>query len=281
MLDNFESKITFEIPTNLDFQTLAMSNNYTVLLTGVGEMDLTSSIGDTATSLSGTRGGLPRDGLLTGDAEYDRFIGDVWVGILLTLMIVSSIFCMCACFLYHKFLQWKTSLHQSHQSGNDNLEAGLHHFDSDSLPSYTLVSGLPSYDDAIESFRYPNTASTTRPSIIKLFAFEPNPEGTKVVDYGPHKDYRSVMEEAPSYDDAVTHQAARKVLQCRVPSYEEATRAPRLCVNLPRSLIANRELAQLHKVPSAGDVSGGSSDGSETPTRHSSLPRNFSRQLGL
>lgn len=109
MLDNFESKITFEIPTNLDFQTLAMSNNYTVLLTGVGEMDLSSTLGDTSTSISGTRGGLARDGLLTGDAEYDRFIGDVWVGILLTLMIVSSIFCMCACFLYHKFLQWKTS----------------------------------------------------------------------------------------------------------------------------------------------------------------------------
>lgn len=145
------------------------------------------------------------------------------------------------------------------------------------MPSYTLVSGLPSYDDALESFRYPNTASTTRPSIIKLFAFEPNPKGQ---DYGPQKD-KGVMEEAPSYDDAVGgHQMARKVLQCRVPSYEEATRAPRLCVNLPRSLIAGRELAQLHKVPSAGDVSSQSTI-SSSPTRHNSLPRNFSRQLDL
>ncbi|XP_059607962.1 protein commissureless 2 homolog [Phlebotomus argentipes] len=280
MLDNFESKITFEIPSNLDFQTLAMSNNYTVLLTGVGEMDLSSTLGDSA--ISGTRGGLARDGLLTGDAEYDRFIGDVWVGILLTLMIVSSIFCMCACFLYHKFLQWKTSLHQSHQGANDNLEAGLHHFDSDSLPSYTLVSGLPSYDDALESFRYPNSASTARPSIIKLFAFEPDPAPAKALDYGPHKDYRGVHEEAPSYDDAVSdHQTARKVLQCRVPSYEEATRAPRLCVNLPRALIAGRELAQLHKVPSAGDVSGHTPDSPGAAARHNSLPRNFSRRPEL
>uniref|UniRef100_A0A6B2EIX6 Uncharacterized protein n=1 Tax=Phlebotomus kandelakii TaxID=1109342 RepID=A0A6B2EIX6_9DIPT len=277
MLDNFEPKITFEIPSNLDFQTLAMSNNYTVLLTGVGEMDLSSTLTDS--TISGTRGGLARDGLLTGDAEYDRFIGDVWVGILLTLMIVSSIFCMCACFLYHKFLQWKTSLHQSHQGANDNLEAGLHHFDSDSLPSYTLVSGLPSYDDALESFRYPNTASTTRPSIIKLFAFDPDPATAKALDYA-QKDYRNVHEEAPSYDDAVSgHQVARKVLQCRVPSYEEATRT-RLCVNLPRSLIAGRELAQLHKVPSASDVSGDSVS-RRSPVRHNSLPRNFSRQLDL
>ncbi|GAB0092052.1 hypothetical protein DMENIID0001_070030 [Sergentomyia squamirostris] len=176
-------------------------------------------------------------------------------------------------------------VHQSHQGGNDNLEAGLHHFDSDSLPSYTLVSGLPSYDDALESFRYPSTASTTRPSIIKLFAFDPDPATTKGLDYGaaPRKDYTVHHEEVPSYDDAVTdHKTARKTLQCRVPSYEEATRPPRLCVNLPRSLITGRELAQLHKVPSAGDVSDSSqTTTSSTPMRHNSLPRNFNRQLQL
>uniref|UniRef100_A0A182Q6W9 Uncharacterized protein n=1 Tax=Anopheles farauti TaxID=69004 RepID=A0A182Q6W9_9DIPT len=41
------------------------------------------------------------------DPTYERFIGDVWVGIVLTLMILSSIFCMCSCFLYHKFRQWQ------------------------------------------------------------------------------------------------------------------------------------------------------------------------------
>lgn len=48
-------------------------------------------------------------GTLSNEWEYNRFMGDVWVGVVLTLMIVTSIFCMCACFLYHKFRLWKAN----------------------------------------------------------------------------------------------------------------------------------------------------------------------------
>lgn len=41
--------------------------------------------------------------------QYDQFITDVWVGIVLTLVVVSCVICMCSCLLYHKFQQWKRS----------------------------------------------------------------------------------------------------------------------------------------------------------------------------
>lgn len=112
---DFESKITFEIPSiNLDFHTLSLSNNFTVLLTEIERNSVNSELinnnnhhkmnYDGLSAVAGVSGGNSVDG-----GEYDRFIGDVWVGIILTLMIASSVFCMCACFLYHKYRQWKTN----------------------------------------------------------------------------------------------------------------------------------------------------------------------------
>lgn len=93
MLEHFDSQITFAIPTNLDLQAMEFPN-VTVLLSGMDDLDFNQ---------------LTQVGLDYNDPEYNRFVGDVWVGIVLTLMIVTSIFCMCACFLYHKFRQWKAS----------------------------------------------------------------------------------------------------------------------------------------------------------------------------
>uniref|UniRef100_A0A182PKW2 Uncharacterized protein n=1 Tax=Anopheles epiroticus TaxID=199890 RepID=A0A182PKW2_9DIPT len=164
MIENFESKITFEIPTNLDFDKLIRGNNYTLFwqnlqqqhqsaasgaaarLAAVGAGASAATFGGMATdggsspfggfgaSGSSLFGGIDysngssdygllnslqsfanrgRDGLGVAGTEqmldptYERFIGDVWVGIVLTLMILSSIFCMCSCFLYHKFRQWQ------------------------------------------------------------------------------------------------------------------------------------------------------------------------------
>lgn len=45
----------------------------------------------------------------TTEPEYEQFLADVWVGIVLTLMVLSCICCMCSCLLYHKFQQWKRS----------------------------------------------------------------------------------------------------------------------------------------------------------------------------
>lgn len=43
------------------------------------------------------------------EVEYSRVVSDIWIGVILTLLIVSVIFFICACFLYHKFQQWKNS----------------------------------------------------------------------------------------------------------------------------------------------------------------------------
>lgn len=43
----------------------------------------------------------------TSEAEYEQFLTDVWVGVVLTLMVLSCVCCMCSCLLYHKFQQWK------------------------------------------------------------------------------------------------------------------------------------------------------------------------------
>lgn len=42
-------------------------------------------------------------------SEYEQFLADVWVGIILTLIVLSCVCCMCSCLLYHKFQQWKRS----------------------------------------------------------------------------------------------------------------------------------------------------------------------------
>ena len=41
--------------------------------------------------------------------KYERFLADVWVGVVLTLMVLSCVCCVCSCLLYHRFQQWKRS----------------------------------------------------------------------------------------------------------------------------------------------------------------------------
>lgn len=41
------------------------------------------------------------------DPIYEQFLADVWVGIVLTLMVLSCVCFMCSCLIYHKFQEWK------------------------------------------------------------------------------------------------------------------------------------------------------------------------------
>lgn len=41
--------------------------------------------------------------------QYERFLADIWVGVVLTLMVLSCVCCVCSCLLYHRFQQWKRS----------------------------------------------------------------------------------------------------------------------------------------------------------------------------
>lgn len=43
------------------------------------------------------------------ETEIPAVVSDIWIGVILTLLIVSVIFFICSCFLYHKFQQWKNS----------------------------------------------------------------------------------------------------------------------------------------------------------------------------
>lgn len=54
-------------------------------------------------------GTIPEVVRTESDQEYEQFLADVWVGIVLTLMVLSCVCCMCSCLLYHKFQQWKRS----------------------------------------------------------------------------------------------------------------------------------------------------------------------------
>jgi len=47
------------------------------------------------------------DGGVHLPSDYDRFMADVWVGVVLTLMVFSCLCCMCSCMLYHRFQEWK------------------------------------------------------------------------------------------------------------------------------------------------------------------------------
>ncbi|XP_045472571.1 protein commissureless 2 [Harmonia axyridis] len=82
--------------------------------------------------------------------EYEQFLADVWIGIMLTLMVVICVCCMCSCLLYHKFQQWKRRLRPS-RTPSSVEEGGSPGYTDTDLPSYDMASGgLPSYDEAIK-----------------------------------------------------------------------------------------------------------------------------------
>ncbi|CAB3374048.1 Hypothetical predicted protein [Cloeon dipterum] len=82
--------------------------------------------------------------------DYDRFMADVWVGVVLTLMVFSCLCCMCSCMLYHRFQEWKRGVLAA-AAGREHSENGP--LPEEALPNYTLVSGLPSYDEALQQWR--------------------------------------------------------------------------------------------------------------------------------
>ncbi|EEB16935.1 hypothetical protein Phum_PHUM447260 [Pediculus humanus corporis] len=81
--------------------------------------------------------------------QYEQLLADVWVGIVLTLLLLSCVCCMCSCLLYHKFQQWKRSALRSNDELDVTSSSGMN-VDCESLPSYTMASGLPTYEEAVQ-----------------------------------------------------------------------------------------------------------------------------------
>lgn len=97
-----DSKITFEIPSSLDLDSFIKSNNYTLLFSQLHSADSHGSnrlVKDLFSNRSKTM----------SDIEYERFMNEVWITLVLVLFILSIVFCLCSCLLYHKFRQWKRS----------------------------------------------------------------------------------------------------------------------------------------------------------------------------
>ncbi|XP_071450739.1 protein commissureless 2 homolog [Hetaerina americana] len=102
--------------------------------------------------------------LQTLEKGYEQFVADVWVGIVLTLMVLSCLCCICSCLLYHRLLEWKRKVFgppatsaAAGDSASSRRDSGGSHSSGrsevESLPSYTVVSGLPSYEEALEQFK--------------------------------------------------------------------------------------------------------------------------------
>ncbi|KAL5237478.1 hypothetical protein ACI65C_004888 [Semiaphis heraclei] len=80
-----------------------------------------------------------------GRLMYDEIvINDVWINAILSTLALSCAACVCLCFLYCKIQQWKHGVQRRRNEKNSRK------YDADSLPSYTIVTGLPTYDEAVE-----------------------------------------------------------------------------------------------------------------------------------
>ncbi|XP_065206458.1 uncharacterized protein LOC135835878 [Planococcus citri] len=83
----------------------------------------------------------------------DPLLTDVWIGLILILMVLICIGYICTCLLYHKFRRWKQEVLQAQRAMNTRVPFREEYTYEESLPSYTIVTGLPSYDQAMEQFR--------------------------------------------------------------------------------------------------------------------------------
>ncbi|XP_058460774.1 protein commissureless 2 homolog [Malaya genurostris] len=178
MLDNPEPRITFEVPTDLDFDKLIRDNNYTLYWQNLhsepfreksaasadsvlgdrnsSDFNLMSSLRHFAGERSGSGLGGIGWGISTGisdGADAGMTLVDssyLWIAAVMVLLILSGLFCVCSCYLYYKYRKWQkcVSVATCHTLSNLDVEAPPP-YDVEMLPSYTIASGLPTYEDAI------------------------------------------------------------------------------------------------------------------------------------
>lgn len=78
---------------NMDVKTVAVPNNYTTFVKAFEHVAF--------------GGEKPLHHHAMSQAEYDRFVSDMWIGIVLTMVVVFIVFALCFWYMYHKFQQWK------------------------------------------------------------------------------------------------------------------------------------------------------------------------------
>lgn len=123
-----QPKISFEISSDFEVKTFKLPQNYTLFVNELRKLAFGNDAGmDDANSDIGNSGGggggnndnnnnnnnnyyhhhYNNHGMT--DAEYARFVSDMWIGIVLTMLMVLIVFALCFWYMYHKFQQWKRS----------------------------------------------------------------------------------------------------------------------------------------------------------------------------
>lgn len=124
--------------------------------------------------------------------------------------------------------------HRNIQQSND-IESVKLSIDDDDLPSYTLVSGLPSYDAALEQLQRSSASNSCLlmyPSVFKIFTTNEKQDvfpGSVVsssneansTTSSPHQ-YHTVVAVVPSYQEATSKSSEAKCDEAAAPSYQEA-----------------------------------------------------------
>ncbi|KAL1458637.1 hypothetical protein WDU94_008771 [Cyamophila willieti] len=106
------------------------------------------------------------------ESMEEHLVNEVYIVIALTLMVFSSITCVCLCLLYHKYQQW----HQHVLESRPPTSTVVPPLDTDSLPSYTIVTGLPSYEEALEQLRQLRLVRNSSFPVMKYAGAAPNDE---------------------------------------------------------------------------------------------------------
>ncbi|XP_050426070.1 uncharacterized protein LOC126836573 [Adelges cooleyi] len=132
------------LPMPSEIATKAPSSPVTVV---TGAVTVATSTVVTAATRSQRVNGPHRAINVHGLMYNDTVINDMWVNAILSTLALSCAACVCLCFLYCKIQQWK---HDAEQRRRAKISRS---HDEESLPSYTIVTGLPSYDEALERMR--------------------------------------------------------------------------------------------------------------------------------
>uniref|UniRef100_A0A8D8C535 Protein commissureless n=1 Tax=Culex pipiens TaxID=7175 RepID=A0A8D8C535_CULPI len=171
------------------------------LLAGHKDRNATSDYGQLMGSLKGFAGerggpygwGLPDEVGLGVDGAGPLLVDPsyLWIGAVMVLLVLSGLFCVCSCYLYYKYRRWQkcvsiTSCHQTAHGGTlvGDVESPPPYdpeTTTTTLPSYTVASGLPSYEDAVEHIyrqqqlqrQNPPPASVHPPATVKFFESRP------------------------------------------------------------------------------------------------------------
>ncbi|XP_067647683.1 protein commissureless 2 [Eurosta solidaginis] len=177
--------------------------------------------------------------------EYDKFMNEVWIGIVLTLILISIVFCICSCFLYHQFRAWKRNYRSTVTQSLNGLESETRKLYSDMddpVPEYTLVSGLPSYEAALELLnKTPQSCLIVHPSVFNIFQVNEKNSNEQLQQCVQHTSQSQQLLEAtaPLLPSNNTTQNPTNILMAGkayalLPTYEEAN-SQQLQNNLPRS----------------------------------------------